>query len=107
MTARKIVPTLLWMIAFTLVGWVLAKLPLSTIASEILNLSFMEWLAWISINMCIIFLATYRWLILTRSLTLPVNFFALLLIRQAGQGVQRCRHGWLDAVEPAQRLFDR
>lgn len=102
MTARKIVPTLLWMIAFTLVGWVLAKLPLSTITSEILNLSFMEWLAWISINMCIIFLATYRWLILTRSLTLPVNFFALLLIRQAGQGVSFITPGPQFGGEPLQ-----
>lgn len=102
MTARKILPALFWILAFILAGFILVKLPLSTIVQEIKNLSLTQWILWISVNWSIVFFATYRWLILTNSLNLPVKFITLLMIRQAGQTVSFITPGAQFGGEPLQ-----
>ncbi|PPD49362.1 MAG: TIGR00374 family protein [Methylobacter sp.] len=102
MTWLKAIPVLLWLAAFILVGWILSQLPLAAIAQTISTLSFVQWLAWIGLNLGIIVLATQRWWVLTRMLKLPVGFGELLRIRQAGQAVNFITPGPQFGGEPLQ-----
>jgi len=102
MTWLKVIPVLLWLAAFILVGWILSQLPLAAIAQTISTLSLGQWLAWIGLNLGIILLATQRWWVLTSMLKLPVGFGELLRIRQAGQAVNFITPGPQFGGEPLQ-----
>jgi len=102
MTWLKAIPVLLWLAAFILVGWILSQLPLAAIAQTIRTLAFVQWLAWIGLNLGIIVLATQRWWVLTSMLKSPVGFGELLRIRQAGQAVSFITPGPQFGGEPLQ-----
>ncbi len=102
MSWLKTIPVLLWSAALILVGWILYQLPLTTITQSLSTLSIGQWLAWISINLAIIALATQRWLTLIKGLGLSVKFNELLMIRQAGQAISFITPGPQFGGEPLQ-----
>ena len=102
MSWLKTIPVLLWSAALILVGWILYQLPLTTITQSLSTLTITQWLAWISINLAIIALATQRWLTLIKGLGLSVKFNELLMIRQAGQAISFITPGPQFGGEPLQ-----
>jgi len=102
MSWLKSIPVLLWSAALILVGWILYQLPLTTITQSLSTLTITQWLAWISINLAIIALATQRWLTLIKGLGLSVKFNELLMIRQAGQAISFITPGPQFGGEPLQ-----
>jgi len=102
MSWRKTVPILWWLPALILAGLVLSQLPLAAITRSIGTLSFVQWLAWVALNLAIILLATRRWWVLSDLLNLPVGFGELVAIRQAGQAVSFITPGPQFGGEPLQ-----
>ncbi len=102
MSWLKSIPVLLWSAALILVGCILYQLPLTTITQSLSTLTITQWLAWISINLAIIALATQRWLTLIKGLGLSVKFNELLMIRQAGQAISFITPGPQFGGEPLQ-----
>ncbi|MGZ0079489.1 lysylphosphatidylglycerol synthase transmembrane domain-containing protein [Methylomonas sp. YC3] len=98
----KALPILLWLPALLLAGTVFSQLPLGAINRSIATLSISQWLAWIALNLAIIFLAAQRWWVLSDLLKLPVGVAKLLLIRQAGQAVSFITPGPQFGGEPLQ-----
>lgn len=92
----------LWLFALTLVGWTLWQLPLTEVANSINELSLPQWTLWLMLNALIILVLGLRWQILTRALDSPVNFWKLLLIRQAGQTISFITPGPQFGGEPLQ-----
>ena len=93
---------LLWLCALALAAWTLAQLPLADITTSITSLSAAQWLVWIGLNCIIILLLSLRWQILLQALAAPINFFRLLIIRQAGQAVSFITPGPQFGGEPLQ-----
>ena len=93
---------LLWLCALALAAWTLAQLPLADITTSITSLSAAQWLVWIGRNCIIILLLSLRWQILLQALAAPINFFRLLIIRQAGQAVSFITPGPQFGGEPLQ-----
>ncbi len=93
---------LLWLSALALAAWTLAQLPLTDISTSITALNAAQWLVWIGLNCAIILLLSLRWQILLQALAVPINFFRLLIIRQAGQAVSFITPGPQFGGEPLQ-----
>jgi glycosyltransferase 2 family protein len=93
---------ILWSMALCLAGWTLAQLPLNTIAQQISSLTLVQWTLWLAVNGLTIVLLTLRWQLLAHALQAPVKFFALLLVRQAGQTISFITPGPQFGGEPLQ-----
>ncbi|WP_347989067.1 lysylphosphatidylglycerol synthase transmembrane domain-containing protein [Methylomonas sp. AM2-LC] len=102
MNGLKVVSVLLRLIALLLVGWILSQLPVELIVKFIGSLSFWQWFVWLGINLLIMILATQRWQLLITLMSSPVRFFALLMIRQAGQLISFITPGPQFGGEPLQ-----
>ena len=102
MSLYKVIPILLWLVALSMLGWILSQLPLAAISQSISALSPGQWLTWLGLNLAIILLAALRWRVLTSTLKLPVSLGELLLIRQAGQAVSFITPGPQFGGEPLQ-----
>ncbi|WP_084618041.1 lysylphosphatidylglycerol synthase transmembrane domain-containing protein [Cellvibrio sp. OA-2007] len=102
MQRAKLFTFLLWLCALALAAWTLAQLPLADITTSITTLSAAQWLVWIGLNCAIILLLSLRWQILLQALAVPINFFRLLIIRQAGQAVSFITPGPQFGGEPLQ-----
>ena len=98
----KALPFLLWSTAFILVASILYHLPLNIILLSLRQLTVVQWLTWISLNVAIIAVATQRWLTLVKGLDLSVPFYQLLKIRQAGQAISFITPGPQFGGEPLQ-----
>lgn len=102
MLSYKSLRILSWIIALTLAVWLLRNLQFQLIAETITNLTSEQWIAWLLINLCIIFIFVWRWLVLTKGLALNLRFLDLLLLRQAGQTISFITPGPQFGGEPLQ-----
>ena len=102
MIKLKLLPLLLWSTAFILVASIFYQLPLNTIVLHLSQLTFVQWCAWISLNLTIIAVATQRWITLVKGLDLSIPFYQLLQIRQAGQSISFMTPGPQFGGEPLQ-----
>jgi glycosyltransferase 2 family protein len=93
---------LLWLIALVLVSWTLSQLPLADIGQTLSGLGWKQWLAWVLVNALVIVVATWRWHVLSNMFGHSVGFFALLVIRQAGQTISFITPGPQFGGEPLQ-----
>lgn len=98
----KLLTLTLWLLAFLLAGWTLARLPLQDIAASLAIPTAGQWLGWIVLNLLIIGVFARRWQVLTTMLGIPVGFGRLLQIRQAGQTVSFLTPGPQFGGEPLQ-----
>ena len=98
----KTIRLITWMIALFLIFWLIRDLPFSTILRTIKGLTFAQWFYWISINLLIILIFVWRWLVLTKGFRLKVNLFNLFLLRQAGQSISFITPGPQFGGEPLQ-----
>jgi glycosyltransferase 2 family protein len=98
----KIVQSLIWLFALAMAGLVLSRLPVSSITQTLSGLSLLQWAGWIILNLVIIYLYVTRWAVLIKPQGLPVNFYQLLLIRQAGQAISFVTPGPQFGGEPMQ-----
>ena len=91
-----------WVIALALAFWLFRNLQFGIIVETITNLTVMQWVTWLLINLCIIFVFVWRWLVLTKGLGLKLHFLDLLLLRQAGQTISFITPGPQFGGEPLQ-----
>lgn len=93
-----------WIIALALAlaAWIVRDLPVENIVSTIANLTVTQWFYWLIINLSIILILVWRWLVLTKGFKLRVNLFDLLLLRQAGQTISFITPGPQFGGEPLQ-----
>ncbi|PUA29664.1 MAG: hypothetical protein B0W54_03585 [Cellvibrio sp. 79] len=102
MTKAKLLIALLWAAALVLAGWTLAQLPFGEILTNLKNLRARDYFILLSANLAIILIFNLRWAVLGNAIQAPVNFFQLLLIRQAGQTVSFITPGPQFGGEPLQ-----
>ncbi len=102
MTKAKLLIALLWSAALALAGWTLSQLPFNEILTSLKNLHARDYLILLSANLAIILIFNVRWSVLSNAIQAPVNFFQLLLIRQAGQTVSFITPGPQFGGEPLQ-----
>ena len=96
---------LLWLLALIFGGWIIAKLPLSTISQSIAALTWQQWIFWCGLNFFIIYLSAQRWWLFTDALKFHTNVFRLLIIRHGGQTVNFITPGPKVGGEPLQILW--
>lgn len=102
MTNGKIVIGLLWVAALLLAGWTLYQLPLTDITASLGKLTLEDYAPWVIANIAIILLLNSRWWLLGIAVQAPVNFWQLLLIKQAGQSISFITPGPQFGGEPFQ-----
>ena len=102
MSKAKLLIALLWVSALILAGWTLSQLPFGEILTNLENLPARDYIILFGANLAIILVFNLRWLILGNAIQAPVNFFQLLLIRQAGQTVSFITPGPQFGGEPLQ-----
>ena len=102
MTRANAITALLWLSAIALVTWVLKDLPLAEMLRGLAQLSFAQWSWWLALNVLVMALSTLRWYALVTALNGAVNFFALTLIRLAGQTISFVTPGPQFGGEPMQ-----
>ncbi|MGY8814126.1 MAG: lysylphosphatidylglycerol synthase transmembrane domain-containing protein [Gammaproteobacteria bacterium] len=102
MSRYKLIQSLTLLFGVLMAAVILSQLPVSSIKESVSGLSASQWLAWTVLNLIII--ATYglRWFVLIKPLKLSVNYFQLLLIRQAGQAISFITPGPQFGGEPLQ-----
>ncbi|MDY0213709.1 MAG: lysylphosphatidylglycerol synthase transmembrane domain-containing protein [Desulfuromonadaceae bacterium] len=91
-----------WVFALALVGWILPRLPLTTILTSLSRLSPVQWLLWAALNVGILFVYVQRWRCLLTAAGLKINFSSVFLLRQAGQLVSFITPGPQFGGEPFQ-----
>ena len=102
MSRANTISLLLWLSAIALVAWILKDLPVESMLRGIEQLHFSQWIVWIVLNLLVVALSTLRWHALIGALKGPVSFFALVLIRLAGQTVSFVTPGPQFGGEPLQ-----
>lgn len=102
MISYKTLRTLSWLIALTIVLWLIHDLPFDAIFETITNLTVTQWLYWSCINLLIILVFVWRWKVLAKGLELRLHFSDLLLLRQAGQSISFITPGPQFGGEPLQ-----
>ena len=105
MSRFKAVQGIAWTAALLLAGWTLSRMPLAGMFESVRALSPAQWSFWGALNLVIIAVFVLRWQVLTRALGLPLGFFPLLLVRQAGQAVSFLTPGPQFGGEPLQVLW--
>lgn len=93
---------ILWLLALILVTLTLRQMSWTETLAALAGLAWQNWLIWILINCLIILIATERWQVLSRLLGQQTGFFALLLIKQAGQTISFITPGPQFGGEPFQ-----
>jgi uncharacterized protein (TIRG00374 family) len=101
-SSLNLLHSLAWPIALGLATWILAKLPLASLPQAIAGLQVWQWLAWMSINLAVIILLAWRWLVLARAIGLAPGFLQILRVRQAGQVISFVTPGPQFGGEPLQ-----
>jgi len=102
MTRANAVTLLLWLSAIALATWILKDLPLAAMLQGLMQLNTGQWIFWLTLNVLVMALSTLRWHALIRALNGTVNFFALTLIRLAGQTISFVTPGPQFGGEPMQ-----
>lgn len=101
-STSKLVSLFIWLFALLLAIWILSLLPLDEVSEAITKLHFQQWCQWIALNIAAIIFLTCRWQVLITAIRLPLGFFNLLRIRQAGQLVSFVTPGPQFGGEPMQ-----
>ena len=94
-----------WVIAISLAAWVFSRLPLTSIIQSAAELSLLQWLSWIVLNIVIIMIYVQRWLCLARPVGISINFRQMFMVRQAGQAVSFITPGPQFGGEPLQVVW--
>jgi uncharacterized protein (TIRG00374 family) len=102
MSRNNLIQRLALLLGMLMAVVVLSQLPVSSIKNSVSGLSISQWLAWIILNLIIIAVYGLRWFVLIKPLNLSVNYFQLLLIRQAGQAISFITPGPQFGGEPLQ-----
>ena len=102
MSRASTITLLLWLSAIALVTWILKDLPLAAMLQGLMQLNAGQWSLWLALNVLVVALSTLRWHALVRALSGRVNFFALTLIRLAGQTISFVTPGPQFGGEPMQ-----
>lgn len=102
MSHAKIAIVLLWILALLLASWTLYQLPFTDITASLSSLTLTEYAPWVIANIAILLLFNYRWWLLGVAVQAPVNFWQLLLIKQAGQSISFITPGPQFGGEPFQ-----
>lgn len=105
MNKTKIFIAVLWLLAVALASWTLAQLPLSSMLTSLQGLRATDYIIWLALNTAIILLLNQRWWLLTKAVNASVDFFELLLIRQAGQSISFITPGPQFGGEPLQLFW--
>lgn len=95
----------LWLLALALAGWTLRQLPLSSIAAQLGQLAWHNWLLWTLVNGAILFMAVKRWQLLGQALQAPLSLARLFRMRQAGSAVSFLTPGPHFGGEPLQLFW--
>ncbi|MFG1496135.1 lysylphosphatidylglycerol synthase transmembrane domain-containing protein [Saccharospirillum sp. HFRX-1] len=95
----------LWLLALALAVWTLRQLPLHSIAAQLEQLSWHNWLLWILVNGGILYLAVQRWQLLGQAVQTPLSLISLFRMRQAGSAVSFLTPGPHFGGEPLQVLW--
>lgn len=93
---------LLWPLALALLAGVVTQLPLAALARALGQVTLSQALLWALLNLAIALLATGRWWLFCRRCALPIRFWLLLIVRQAGQAVSFITPGPQFGGEPLQ-----
>lgn len=101
----NLVTLALWLLALALAGWTLRQLPLHSMAAQLEQLSWHNWLLWTLVNLGILYLAVKRWQLLGQALQAPLSLISLLRMRQAGSAVSFLTPGPHFGGEPLQLLW--
>jgi len=94
--------TLTWLLAFSLVGWTLSRLPLGDMLQVVGTLRVSQWCLWFVLNALILGLLTARWRMLTAAMALSCTLWQLFRVRQAGQFISFVTPGPQFGGEPLQ-----
>ncbi|MDX1267074.1 MAG: lysylphosphatidylglycerol synthase transmembrane domain-containing protein [Oceanisphaera sp.] len=102
----------LWLLALGLASWTLRQLPLNSMATQLGQLTWHNWLLWTLVNGAILFMAVKRWQLLGQALQAPLSLARLFRMRQAGSAVSFLTPGPHFGGEPLQlfwlkRFFDQ
>lgn len=101
----NLVTLLLWLLALALAGWTLGQLPLGSIAAQLGQLAWHNWLLWTLVNGVILYLAVKRWQLLGQALQAPLSLARLFRMRQAGSAVSFLTPGPHFGGEPLQLFW--
>lgn len=93
---------LLWPLALALLAWVITQLPLAALARAFGPVTLSQALLWGLLNLVIALLATGRWWLFCRCCAVPIRYWPLLIVRQAGQAVSFITPGPQFGGEPLQ-----
>jgi uncharacterized protein (TIRG00374 family) len=102
MARFKLLTPLLWLLALLLAGWTFAQLPLTAISHSVAALSSGQFAFWFGLNLAIIVVCNYRWLLINRLFGMSPGFGNLLSMRLAGQAVSFITPGPHFGGEPLQ-----
>ncbi|MDG2090052.1 MAG: lysylphosphatidylglycerol synthase transmembrane domain-containing protein [Gammaproteobacteria bacterium] len=102
MLSYKFIRAFTWLIALALAAWIIRDLPFEIIIETIFSLTVAQWFYWTLINLIIILILVWRWLVLTKGFKLKLNLINLLLLRQAGQSISFITPGPQFGGEPLQ-----
>lgn len=94
-----------WIFALVLVGWILSRLPLTTILTSLSRLSLAQWFVWAALNVSILLVYVQRWRCLLTAAGLKIEFRSVFLLRQAGQVVSFITPGPQFGGEPFQMYW--
>lgn len=95
----------LWVLALALAGWTLRQLPLDSIATQLGQLAWYQWLLWTMVNVVILVMAVKRWQLLGQALQAPLSLASLFRMRQAGSAVSFLTPGPHFGGEPLQLFW--
>jgi uncharacterized protein (TIRG00374 family) len=101
----KLFHLITWLVSIMLAAWVLSALPVSSIFQSASQLSLLQWLAWIALNVVIILVYVQRWMSLAVPAGVKINFMQLFMVRQAGQAVSFITPGPQFGGEPLQVVW--
>ena len=108
--SRQTCQRLLWLAALSLGAWSLLQLPFHGIQTQLFHLPWQALLPWVSLNIIIILLLSWRWHFFIRQMNpFPkgpgISLFRLLTLRQAGQAVNFLTPGPQVGGEPLQLVW--
>lgn len=98
----RLIPIVLWVCALGLCAWLLRDFPLSVAVESLTDIGPFQFVFWISLNIGILWLATYRWQLLGQSVGCGLDLWPLFLVRMGGQTISFITPGPQFGGEPAQ-----
>jgi uncharacterized protein (TIRG00374 family) len=98
----RLIPIALWACALGLCAWLLRDFPLSVAVESLSKISALQFTFWIAVNVGILWLATFRWQLLGKSVACTLSLWSLFLVRMGGQTISFLTPGPQFGGEPVQ-----